>query len=249
MPDLETIRLGSFQMDSGIAVLSDPCYDQTCWCQIRDIAVKRGPWNAWVKKGPESEPFCPGGRLWDRCYQLIAIHRDAVMSNPDSITIDEPIDGSVGVDSGKAGIYDMAHYKDDSVVPADAELRGRGRDEEPWYSLNCATSHRDLPNLNYAEERAAYDRNEEEIIRRIRAGEVFSNLCHMDCPCRTIEDLHAGVIPFGCVSSAGYGDGGYQAYCHRTRDGEINALKIVFIGDEEGEFEDTAPVDNKETYE
>lgn len=53
-----------------------------------------------------------------------------------------------------------------------------------------------------------------------------------------IESI-GGVTEFGCVSSSGYGDGGYKCYKVRhNRDQKIIAVKIVYIGDDREEDED-----------
>jgi hypothetical protein len=60
-------------------------------------------------------------------------------------------------------------------------------------------------------------------------GERFYSL-NCDLTCRT-EDK-AGVMDYGVVSTSGYGDGGYTLYTARDKDGEVIAMKIVFIEDE-----------------
>lgn len=42
----------------------------------------------------------------------------------------------------------------------------------------------------------------------------------------------AVVIPGGTLSSSGYGDGSYTAYCARSFDKEVIAVKIVFIDEQ-----------------
>ena len=43
----------------------------------------------------------------------------------------------------------------------------------------------------------------------------------------------AGVIPFGVVSSSGYGDGEYNCYIQRDKKAQVVGIKIVFITAEE----------------
>jgi len=54
------------------------------------------------------------------------------------------------------------------------------------------------------------------------------------CCDRTLNGDSAGVIPFGAVSSSGFGDGGYP--CHaKTEGGKVVGIAITFIGeDDEG---------------
>lgn len=55
----------------------------------------------------------------------------------------------------------------------------------------------------------------------------YGKVCEM-----TVEGDRAGILPFGAVSSSGYGDGGYRLYTIE-KNGEIIAAKIVFIDEED----------------
>jgi hypothetical protein len=54
---------------------------------------------------------------------------------------------------------------------------------------------------------------------------------------RTLGEASAGTIPFGCVSSSGYGDGCYDCYEIRLH-GKVVAVKIVFIDENIAEDHD-----------
>ena len=54
----------------------------------------------------------------------------------------------------------------------------------------------------------------------------------------TLSDKRAGVIPFGCVSRSGFGDGSYGLYAAYDRCEQIVAIQIVFI-DESDDKEDS----------
>lgn len=63
------------------------------------------------------------------------------------------------------------------------------------------------------------------------------------CCCASIMgknngESSAGVIPFGAVSSSGYGDGEYSCYIHKNSDGMIDAVMIDFQDEYEDEDED-----------
>ena len=53
----------------------------------------------------------------------------------------------------------------------------------------------------------------------------------------TLSVQSAGVLPFGCVSSSGFGDGGYDCYIWRNSDGQIVRVEIEFIAENEDEEE------------
>jgi len=44
---------------------------------------------------------------------------------------------------------------------------------------------------------------------------------------------NGGVIPGGCVSSTGFGDGGYECFIDRNGDKKVVGIKIVFISKQE----------------
>jgi len=137
-------NIGKFEIASGGAMISDPCYERGTWCQGILDHVKNGEWIAEVvERG-------------DRIFELHANH----ISNPNATQNQKSLkraEFEVGVDSGKAGIFDSKHYRDDNP-------------------LSNAT----------------------------------------------------GIVPYGCVSSSGYGDGSYVCYYHKNEDGEIDGIMIGF---------------------
>jgi len=54
----------------------------------------------------------------------------------------------------------------------------------------------------------------------------------------TLSETQLGIVEYGVASSSGYGDGGYDCYIGRNRDGQIVVAEIVFITDEEEDDED-----------
>jgi hypothetical protein len=106
----------------------------------------------------------------------------------------------VGVDSGQAGIFDVDHYKDDSVFG----------NKKPKF------------------ERSTLD----------ESGNKWYAFC---CDATLYTKYTAGVIPYGAVSSSGFGDGGYPCIYWTDESGEIVKVAIGFIFDEEAdgvEFDD-----------
>lgn len=67
------------------------------------------------------------------------------------------------------------------------------------------------------------------------------------CCDQTLGETGAGIIPFGVVSSSGYGDGGYSAYVVKNHDKKIVAVKIEFITDED--FDEETDDDFDEDFE
>ena len=51
------------------------------------------------------------------------------------------------------------------------------------------------------------------------------------CCEQTLDAAGAGVIPFGAVSSSGYGDGAYEWDVYRNKSGDAVAVRILFMED------------------
>lgn len=63
----------------------------------------------------------------------------------------------------------------------------------------------------------------------------FNSLFYNVCCEITLYRMHAGVIPYGCVSASGFGDGVYYAYIFYDNN-EVIAVEVIFIEDDEEEF-------------
>ena len=183
---LTTEKIGTFRIESGIARVTDPCYDLKTWCSGQVEKVMNGEWKAYVIKSDE-------GDWGNRCAFLIACHC-TIKKKPhydDTDWREETFE--VGVDSGQAGIFDLKHYKDDNSVAEVKRVHNESIcEDEPFYSICCD---------------------------------------------RTLSETGAGVIPFGCVSSSGYGDGGYTCFTMQNEDGQLDAIMIDFGVLDNGEEE------------
>lgn len=179
------ISLGNFQVESGRLMVTDPCYGHDGIHNVLNN-VANGNWYAFVTINSESQ-----------IATLVATKRCSVMTER------HKADFTVYVDSGQAGIFDVAHYANNDDVgsyEAFSNVPFRdSKDHEPWYKMCCD---------------------------------------------RTLDETSAGTIPFGVVSSSGYGDGGYECFYGVDAEGEIVVVQIVFIDpyvdgcDEEDCFDD-----------
>lgn len=138
--DRDTL-LGAFEVTGTVLRLSDPCYEKGTWCSgtVPDALPGR-----WIGK-------CRYAIDWGlRSFYVAAFHDD---SNPSaalfhqSIPVNladltahgwEHVDAHVGVDSGQAGIFDDAHYRDDRVITVEPEFaRGESEPGSRWYGACC----------------------------------------------------------------------------------------------------------------
>ena len=53
----------------------------------------------------------------------------------------------------------------------------------------------------------------------------------------TLDAPQAGIIPYGCVSCSGYGDGSYGSYAAYNVAGHIVGIEVVFIDEEDEDDE------------
>lgn len=178
-PEIHELELGTFQITSDKMTVSDPCYDEDVWCKNDLTNVLPGTWRATVYQSDEGE--------WgQRMSILSAVHEDYADDN--NLTRSEaPF--SVAVDSGQAGLFDAAHYRDSTIIPGYGEIK----EEEPselWYN-HC---------------------------------------CEM-----TLSRIGAGTMPYGVVSTSGYGDGCYGCYIYTNDSGWIVKVEIEFISEDEDE--------------
>jgi hypothetical protein len=167
--------LGEFTVTSGVLTVGDPGYKTPVHIyrgkrvpyslHVPLSNVKPGQWLAKVIRIEVPEH----GR---RCAYLMAHHVSHSCSINDRSWIQK---GTIDVEYGIAGVFDHAHYYDESVStkPTLSHVNG----EHPWYEM-CLFH--------------AYGQQDE-----------------------IVEGGGAGIIPFGCVSSSGLGDGSYTCFVVR----------------------------------
>lgn len=117
-------NVGSFKVDSGKMMVSDPCYEPGTWCQGVIENVKNGQWNAsigivdcgsWGSRVSELVVWWDGFRLSENYYEW------------------SKTDIDVGVDSGMAGFFDLPEFKG----------RPENDEGEGWYDGICNQMFRD----------------------------------------------------------------------------------------------------------
>ena len=133
MFDGELMVLGEFELSSSVLRISDPCYERNVWCCGTIEHCVSGIWETAVLKKDEGE--------WgERIVVLAARHMD---TGPKFNGINRAkcngtgqwhhAEFEVGVDSGQAGIFDDAHYQEDSAVPQSTV----NEFESLWYNYCC----------------------------------------------------------------------------------------------------------------
>lgn len=132
-----TVKIGDFQQISDKMFVSDPLFD---------YEPKEHEPNSFLwKLNMVIENVLPG------CYQVVLLinknekYRNAVLvcmhqSMEDSEKKINQYEwkkiGTIGVDSGQAGIYDLKHYRDDSIISDNNDETSKETSDK-WYQMNC----------------------------------------------------------------------------------------------------------------
>lgn len=111
--------------------VTDPCYSVPTWCQTKLTNVLPGEWIVsmiYDEKGGSN-----------RNAELYLIHKDHQSSR--GLMFDWF--GDFGVDSGQAGVFDAASYRDDAYAAGittpevDFNLPGHDLEGDAWYEKMC----------------------------------------------------------------------------------------------------------------
>ena len=159
----EKIEIGTFQIVSGVIMLSDPCYPLGTWCQGELSNTQCGAWRASVVRFDD-------GESGNRVAALGAFHEG--LTEFDSLKMWY---------SGQAGIFDRRFYRSSQVI-AESVINGLTGDD--WYDLCCQLTMK--------------------------------------------HEIEAGMLPYGVVSSSGYGDGGYKGIVFRNEIGMVAGIIIDY---------------------
>lgn len=233
----------SFEITSGKMIVTDPCYNKETRCQAKLDNVKIGKWWATVEYADKDD--------WgDRVAQIWAWHDSLEIDNPglNFPPCGEHIPADIGVDSGQAGFFDLNKYPDDP------------HEDDAFYNAVCKLTLAGVP-YSVLEEVGMYPMadldklSDEQKANRASsdwderyayyAGRFENNRPATDRS-KLVDalKLHGslgsfGVLPFGAVSSSGFGDGGYNLYVERDSNGQVVATRIEFIvEDDEDEDND-----------
>jgi hypothetical protein len=205
----EIKNIGQFKVTSGALRVTDPCYSKDTWCAGTVKNVLNGTWEAEIVKTDDTQGW------GDRVAVLRAYHESANLNK--CIRVDSGI--NVGVDSGQAGIFDDSLYPDDP---------GGYNDDDSFYSKVCQLTYKETDNPERAPKVPPADCSPEKFVEYLKKIEKYH-------PFKT--ELTGGCINFGCASSSGYGDGGYECFIFQNEDKVVVGVEIIFISDEE-ELED-----------
>lgn len=113
-------------------VVSDPCYTMPTWCQAVVKDVLPGEYLSAAE-------FVETDGWGDRSNTLVAVHKDYINEKLRF----QSYPATIGVDSGQAGIFDLASYRNDEIAEGittpgtDFCLGNNNTEGDKWYEKMC----------------------------------------------------------------------------------------------------------------
>ena len=229
----------SFEVKSGALRVTDPCYDMDTWCAGTLEDVKNGKWLAHVGYYIDEDEL-EMVRKWhqgkiDDLQALI----DAAKDDDDrkvlevwygqriqDLKAEDPVEGYIG----RVAYIAIRHESTIACTPpylknfTVSEIHvGVDSGQAGFFDLEpfAAQSATAIENGNYNQD--------------TEHGKFYRSICEQ---AGEGEEHVPFIVPFGAASSSGYGDGGYNLYVLRDKDGLVIEAIIIFIAeydDEEGE--------------
>ena len=192
-------KLGEIELKDSVYV-SDPCYDTETWCQALVENLKPGKYIGYMKKAD----FGPGGFGGIRVTDIWITHTDYPHLYPVKI-LDPNID--IGVDSVQAGIYDEEYYEKHHIPKLD----------EHWYDEQFELIY-------------YYDTNGNDFMEPYPVMNKKTNKLEWVYP-DPKQERRLGIVmdEKGIVCLSGFGDGSYDLYARKNKEGQIIGLRINFI--------------------
>lgn len=173
-------KIGEFENQSGVMVISDPCYEDSNGCNTR-VDMLPGKYSAYVERSDE-------GSSDSRIARLVVAHESVAEGVLMGLGNWRGRGEELGVDSGQMSMFDEDQYRNDRSVEGVERVHDEVIcEDEPWYSMCCD---------------------------------------------RSLSKASAGVLPGGCVSSSGFGDGCYPLDVLEAA-GMVVGLSVTFIDDEQ----------------
>lgn len=220
-----------FKITSGALRVTDPCYDMETWCAGTLENVKNGTWKAHV--GYWNDPFDLRMSLqWLEQEKKTHESTSKLLIEgfvEDGMTEQEAVkklensawhglserrlaekEKEISERDGRVVYIHITH--EDNTVPFDTTLASF---EESSIDVGVDSGQAGFfDNAQFAKVTSA---KEDE-------KAFYDGVCDL-----TLAQDQFGVCGFGCVSSSGYGDGGYTMYFRKDESGQVIEAVILFI--------------------
>lgn len=227
----------SFEVKSGALRVTDPCYDMETWCAGTLESVKNGKWLAHVGYSIDESDIAITRKWHQRKIDDLQAMIDAAKDDDQRKILEtfygqqirepkdeDPVEGYIG----RVAYIAIRHESAIACTPpclknfAESEIHvGVDSGQAGFFDLEPFAAQ------SATESEGGYQQDMEH-------GKFYRSICE-----QTGDDSDGfAIVPFGAASSSGYGDGGYNLYVLRDKDGLVIEAIIIFIAeydDEEGE--------------
>lgn len=224
-------ELGCFNMDSNIAVVTDPCYELETWCQAKVDNVLQGTWKGYVYSKVDTRSIESRDKRILELKATIEKYKDLEERNPginDSFNdfFREEISRLETINLSRVSVLIACHESVDLESTSDWKLFDAdiGVDSGQMSIAPISSWSSEEVSLSYEGPETP---NEEfpEIPHRGSTGPYWK-ICDITCD---EENIGAGIYDNrAAVSRSGYGDGSYQCYT-LTVDNKVTGIAVVFI--------------------
>ena len=224
-----TSSVETFTITAGALRVTDPCYSMDAWCAGTLNNALNGTWEAHV--GYHKDSLDMSSSVEYRARLAEKAEKEPLYYGEELRRYDEASAAYLGriayihiVAQGYERHFDHSTELDSTWELADIDV-GVDSGQAGFFDV-----------VKYAN--AVLDKEDDSASRSER-GEGFQSFYDTVCDL-TLADKSFGVVEFGCVSSSGYGDGGYNCYVRRNDVGQAIEAIITFIEDYHEEDEELA---------
>ena len=130
--------IGNLKLRKNV-VVTDPCYDLDTWCIQKVDNVAPGEYKAYVD-------YVDTGNMGIRVSRLYVVKGDDDLLTIMSLERGWQFLGTIGVDSGQAGIFDIKYYQDSADKALDFDRKYNSQPIAPtdkFYDAMCDLTLRD----------------------------------------------------------------------------------------------------------
>ncbi len=232
--------MGPFNQTSSKMVIGDPNYALESATILKKVVP--GTWMSYIEVGKKN----------GRCAKLIVINEETNFDDPEMTKLNSLVGidyddseynwkhhTSIGIDSAQAGVFDLKYYQDDDNIDTDDDDDNDDNidtDDDDDNDDNIDTDDDD-DNIDTDDE----DDNDDDNIDTNDNNDESDSIKTWIGACEKLtlfnsKYIRGGTIPNGVVCASGWGDGLYEVYLDRNQNNQINAIKIIFIPDNELQY-------------
>ena len=240
LPQIDGVsEIETFTVTAGELRVTDPCYSMDTWCAGTLPNVMNGIWEAHVGYHKDSLDTEMGERWLEgekkRIDEFAATHAKNGLGNFVQHEYDR-LEEKRKEFAARPGRVSYIHI---IALGQETHFDNKTELDSTWQlaDIDVGVDSGQAGFFDVAEyAKALEDRTDGS--RADKANSKFEAFYDSVCNL-TLDDKSFGVVPFGCVSSSGYGDGGYNCYVRRNDHGQAIEAIIVFIDEPEEELDDS----------